>query len=92
MIRTVEQALKLYANNPALENSFGQSFGKNLIALNRFPDNPKKACYQFTFPRNHVNIQNTVHGGALATMVDIATTISIIMLTPLRTISISLNT
>ena len=45
MIRTVEEALRLYANNPALRNSFGESFGKGLIALNKFPNNPKKACY-----------------------------------------------
>ncbi len=60
--------------------------------MEKYPDNHKKACYRYIFHKNQVNIQGTVHGGALATMVDVATTISILMLTPMRTISISLNT
>lgn len=38
------------------------------------------------------NIQDTCHGGALATLIDVATTISILRMTNHRTISISLNT
>lgn len=49
-------------------------------------------AYKFTFQPFHKNIQETVHGGALATMIDIATTISMLRLTKNRTISISLNT
>jgi acyl-coenzyme A thioesterase 13 len=92
MIRSTAEVLKLYANNPALKGGFGEAFGRGLIATDKLDADPKKAYYEYKFPLHHVNIQETVHGGALATMVDVATTISILRMTPLRTISISLNT
>lgn len=42
--------------------------------------------------QNHKNIQDTCHGGALATLIDVSTTVSILRMTPHRTISVSLNT
>jgi acyl-coenzyme A thioesterase PaaI-like protein len=41
---------------------------------------------------NQKNIQETVHGGALATMIDVITTIGMLRMTVHRTISISINT
>jgi acyl-coenzyme A thioesterase PaaI-like protein len=46
----------------------------------------------YKVPQSHKNIQNTCHGGALATLVDVSTTISILRMTAHRTISVSLNT
>lgn len=40
----------------------------------------------------HKNIQDTCHGGALGTLIDVATTVSILRMTAHRTISVSLNT
>ena len=61
-------------------------------AVDKYENNPFKGVYTFKFPKNHKNIQQTVHGGSLATMIDIATTVTMLRLTALRTISISLNT
>lgn len=92
MGKPLHHLLKLYANNPKLQGGFGQSFGQGLIATDKFEHNPKKAYYEYTFLPSHVNIQETCHGGALATMVDVATTVSILRMSLQRTISISLNT
>jgi acyl-coenzyme A thioesterase PaaI-like protein len=40
----------------------------------------------------HKNVQDSCHGGALAALVDVATTINILRMTSNRTVSISLNT
>jgi acyl-coenzyme A thioesterase 13 len=41
---------------------------------------------------NHKNIQDACHGGALATLIDVTTTVSILRVSPFRTLSISLST
>jgi acyl-coenzyme A thioesterase 13 len=91
-IMTAKTALRLYVENPHLPNTFSEQFGKNLVALDNFETEPAKALFRFKFPKVHGNIQATVHGGALASLIDISTTISMVRMTPLRTISINLNT
>jgi acyl-coenzyme A thioesterase 13 len=86
-----KQALKLYNNNPNLNGGFGHDFGVLCQALDKHADNPKLSSFRYVFQGNHKNIQDTVHGGALATMIDVITTIGILRMTPNRTISISLN-
>lgn len=66
-------------------------FGKGLRATDKHLDDPKRAFYMYHVPASHKNIQDTCHGGALATLIDVATTISMLQLTIHRTISISLN-
>jgi acyl-coenzyme A thioesterase PaaI-like protein len=46
----------------------------------------------YKVPHGHKNIQDTCHGGALSTLIDVSTTISILRMTHHRTISVSLNT
>jgi acyl-coenzyme A thioesterase PaaI-like protein len=77
---------------PHLPNTFSEQFGKGMIALDKYEDQPDKAAFRFIFPKNQGNIQATVHGGALASLIDISTTIAMARMTPLRTISINLNT
>ena len=89
---SVKEALKLYNNNPHLNGGFGQDFGIKCTALDRHADNPKLSSFKYVFQGNHKNIQETVHGGALATMIDVITTVGILRMTSNRTISISLNT
>ena len=91
-ILTAREALRLYCANPHLQGGFGEDFGKRLIALDRYEDNPKLASYKYTFLPHQKNIQETIHGGALATMIDVLTTISMLRMTHMRTISISLST
>lgn len=62
------------------------------MATDKYENDPKKAFYMFKVPPTYKNIQDTCHGGALATLVDVATTVSILRVTSHRTISISLNT
>lgn len=89
---SAKTALRLYAENPHLPNTFSEQFGKGMIALDKYEDQPDKAAFRFIFPKNQGNIQATVHGGALASLIDISTTIAMARMTPLRTISINLNT
>lgn len=89
---SAKTALRLYAENSHLPGTFSQQFGKGLIALDKHENDPERASYRFFFPKNQGNIQATVHGGALASLIDISTTISMVRMTPLRTISINLNT
>ena len=89
---SAKEVLKLYNNNPKLIGGFGHDFGTKCTALDQHPDNPKLASFRYIFQDNHKNIQNTVHGGALATMIDVITTVGILRMTPNRTISISLTT
>lgn len=89
---SAKTALRLYAENPHLPNTFSEQFGKGMIALDKYEDQPDKAAFRFIFPKNQGNIQATVHDGALASLIDISTTIAMARMTPLRTISINLNT
>lgn len=89
---SAKTALKLYAENPHLTNTFSEQFGKGMIALDMYENEPAKAAFRFVFPKNQSNIQSTVHGGALASLIDISTTIAMARMTPNRTISINLNT
>jgi len=89
---TAKTALRLYAENPHLTGTFSEQFGKGMIAMDQYEDEPDKAAFRFVFPKNQGNIQATVHGGALASLIDISTTIAMARMTPLRTISINLNT
>jgi acyl-coenzyme A thioesterase PaaI-like protein len=89
---SAKTALRLYAENPHLPNTFSEQFGKGMIALDKYENQPDKAAFRFIFPKNQGNIQATVHGGALASLIDISTTIAMARMTPLRTISINLNT
>lgn len=89
---TVATALRLYAENPHLPNTFSEQFGKGMVALNKYDNEPEKAAFRFIFPKNQGNIQATVHDGALASLIDISTTIAMARMTPFRTISINLNT
>ena len=91
-IMTAKTALNLYVENPHLSNTFIEQFGRNLVAMDLHENESSKATFRFRFPKTHGNIQATVHGGALASLIDISTTISIVRMTPLRTISINLNT
>ena len=91
-IISVAEALKHYNNNPHLEGGFGADFGILCTAIDKHANEPKLASFKYTFPKHHRNIQETVHGGALATMIDVITTVGILRMTPNRTISISLNT
>ena len=56
---------------------------KGLIGFEKNPDNPRLAYYELHFSKSHV-IQETVHEGALTTIVDISTTISILKMIPLK--------
>jgi acyl-coenzyme A thioesterase 13 len=89
---SAKEALRLYNHNPHLQGGFGHDFGVFCHALDKHHDNAKLSSFRYTFKSHQKNIQETVHGGALATMVDVITTVGILRLTPNRTISISLNT
>lgn len=91
-ILTAREVLQFYCLNPHLQGGFGEDFGRRLTALDRYEENPKLAAFRFAFQPHQRNIQSTIHGGALATMVDVITTIGILRVTRMRTISISLNT
>lgn len=91
-IISAAEALSHYNNNPKLAGGFGSDFGILCTAIDRHANEPKFASFKYIFPDHHRNIQETVHGGALATMVDVITTVGILRMTPNRTISISLNT
>ena len=82
----------MYNNNPKLNGGFGHDFGVFCQALDKHTDNPKLSSFRYVFQDHQRNIQETVHGGALATMIDVITTVGILRITPNRTISISLNT
>ena len=92
LMMDAQTVLRLYAENPHLTNTFSEQFGKGMVALDKYHDEPEKAAFRFVFPKNQGNIQATVHDGALASLIDIATTIAMVRMTPLRTISINLNT
>ena len=84
--------LQLYCANPHLLGGFGEDFARRMVALDRHEDNAKLAAFRYSFGAHQKNIQETVHGGALATMIDVVTTIGMLRVTHLRTISISLST
>lgn len=63
-----------------------------MTALDRYEDNPRLAAFRYNFGTHQKNIQETVHGGALATMIDVVTTIGMLRMTHMRTISVSLST
>jgi len=84
--------LQLYCANPHLLGGFGEDFGRRMVALDRHEDNAKLAAFRYSFGAHQKNIQETVHGGALATMIDVVTTIGMLRMTQMRTISISLST
>ena len=67
-------------------------FGRGLIATDKYENEIKKAFYMYKVTQAHKNIQDTCHGGALGTLSDVATTVSILRMTAHRTISVSLNT
>jgi len=56
-IKTVELALDLYRRNLHLANSYGEFFGKNLIASDKYEHEPMLGAYKFTFLPFHKNIQ-----------------------------------
>jgi uncharacterized protein (TIGR00369 family) len=91
-ILTAREVLKAYNSSPLLPGGYGEDFGLRSMALKRHDDNPKLSSFQFTFPSSHRNLMNTVHGGALSTMIDVITTVALLRLTPNRTVSISLDT
>lgn len=90
--RPLTELLRRYVYNPKMKEAFGEQFGLNLQATSRFEDNPKKAFYLYRVPKSQKNVIDVMHGGALASLIDVATTISILKMTPRRTISISLDT
>jgi acyl-coenzyme A thioesterase 13 len=51
-----------------------------------------RVAYKFIVPAETVNLQGSMHGGALSTLVDIVTTISILKATPIKNASINLST
>jgi acyl-coenzyme A thioesterase PaaI-like protein len=61
------------------------------VAVDRYEDNAKLACFRYKFESHQKNIQETIHGGALSTMIDVITTIGMLRMTHMRTISISLS-
>ena len=91
-IITAQMALKAYNSSPQLPGAYGEDFGRLCQALERHDSNPKLCTFHFTFPISHRNLMNTVHGGALSTMIDVITTVALLRLTPHRTVSISLDT
>jgi acyl-coenzyme A thioesterase 13 len=81
-----------FVANPKLKNSFLEGFVKNLTYIEKYDDDIKRAAYRYTVPAETVNLQGSMHGGALSTLVDIVTTITILKSTPLRNASINLST
>lgn len=81
-----------FIKNPALKGSFSEQLVKHLRLTELHSADPNKVVYLYRIPHENINIQGTTHGGALATLVDLTTTISILKVTPNRTTSISLNT
>jgi acyl-coenzyme A thioesterase 13 len=81
-----------FVKNPALKNSFGDQLVKHLRLTDLHAADPSKVVYLYRIPHENINIQGTTHGGALASLIDLTTTISILKVTPNRTTSISLNT
>lgn len=91
-ILTAKDVLKFYNSSPQLVGGFGEDMGLRCVALDKYQDNPKLSAFKYTFLPHQRNIQSTVHGGALATMIDVITTVAILRMTPSRTVSISLAT
>lgn len=91
-ILTAREVLQLYCANQHLVGGFGEDFGRRMLALDRYEDNPRLAAFRYSFGTHQKNIQETVHGGALATMIDVVTTIGMLRMTHMRTISVSLST
>ena len=91
-ILTLREVLQAYNTNPHLIGGFGEDFGTRLVALDRHENEPKLSSFSYKFLNHQKNIQDTVHGGALATMIDVITTIGMLRMTQHRTISISLST
>lgn len=91
-MKSLGQLLHSYQQNTKLVGGFGEIFGRNLVATDKYDNDPKKAFYIYKVSESHKNIQDTCHGGALATLIDVSTTVSILKMTLHRTISVSLNT
>lgn len=91
-ILNAKEVLRLYNTSSNLSGGFSEDFSLNCVALDRHHDNPKLSAFKYTFQPNHRNLMHTVHGGALATFIDLITTIAILRMTPHKTVSISLNT
>jgi acyl-coenzyme A thioesterase 13 len=92
ILLTAREVLQFYVSNPHLVGGFGEDVGRRLKAMDRYEDNPKLCSFLYKFESHQKNIQETIHGGALATMIDVITTIAMLRMTHMRTISISLNT
>lgn len=86
------QLFEKFVKNPNLKGSFSEPLIKHLRLTDAHSADPNKVVYLYTIPKENVNVQGTMHGGALATLVDLVTTVSIIKVTPCRTTSISLAT
>ena len=75
LVISAARALELDNSNPNLTGGFGERFGKNCEALDLHEEAPELASFRGRFESGQRNIQETVHGGALATLVDVITTV-----------------
>ena len=79
-------------NNPKVKSSFLEQFVKNITLLDKYENDPNRVAYKYIIPPETVNLQGSMHGGALSTLVDIVTTISILKASPVKNASINLST
>lgn len=75
VVISAARALELYNSNPNLSGGFGEHFSRGCKALDLHHNDPKLASFTATFQLGQRNIQETVHGGALATLIDVITTV-----------------
>lgn len=86
------QLFEKFMRNPTLRSSFSEQLAKHIRLTDLHSANPNKVSYLYRIPHENINIQGSTHGGALAALIDLTTTISILKVMANRTTSISLST
>ena len=86
----MQPLFRKFINNPNIKNSFLELFCNNLVLLPKYEEDPNRVAFTFRVPEETANLQGTMHGGAISSLVDIVTTIGILKVTPIKSASISL--
>ena len=84
--------LEKFFKSPSMRGSFGERICSGFSIQNEYENDPTRVAYKYTVQPGDVNILGTLHGGAICSIVDITTTISIIKASPTKNVSVNLST
>ena len=88
----MKAALDIFTNPELSEGTFAAKLCSGFKILDEYPNDPNRVSYKYTIQSGDVNVLGILHGGAIATMIDVLTSVTIAKVSPYRNVSVNLST